>query len=487
MVEEEQIKHPPEYLAFHSDHIHEPIRTNKAFIAGGQTHISVANRLTISRFRNLMSTAAGHKFLNENLHRTVVLHQDRPTMPRPTLRGPARSGAISNFQGNMGPENGDTGAGLTTNRSGGSGAAGGRVPLPPAPSRHPLYVRVCASVADWLVPDEERRDFLILSKDKDPDLVHDKEEEAESILELQSRAGDAATPVGQPPASVSAVLPAQAPAINAAALGPLPEVAAPMTTGISSSRGDAPLNSDLVTGVLQHIVREVMAEDDFGKLMDQMLMEDIPYFAHLEGSAPPGAPLEGSAPLGALAQPMTPTISPPPAPQTPSAQLPPQPPPSVPSGEATDERLSRLLQEMPLSSELQRPAWDGRSLLMLDFPFPGAALEPESKAAAATAASKAQLAQAPEATGSSMATGPNSPTAAASGTAASESQLVEAERSPQRLWDEAVTEFGAEVDLEAFKERTGEVLDHMLLDLMDEVVGGHFDWQRPMPRARRRA
>lgn len=405
-----------------------------------------------------MSTNAGQKFLNENLHRTVVLAQDRPTVLRSSLRGrPARSVAGSGLQGSMDSQNigGETGAGLTTNRSGGGGAASGRLPLPSAPSTYPLYVRVCGSVADWLVTDEERHDFLILSKDKEPDLVHDEEEEADSILELQSRAGDTATPVGQPPASVSAVVPAQAlAAINAVAQRPLPEVAAPVTTVTSPRRSDTTLNSDLVTGVLQHIVREVMAEDDFSKLMDQMLMEDMPYFSQLEGSAPPGALPE-------------------------------------PSAEATDERLSRMLEEMLQPSELQPPVWAGPSPLMLDFPSPSAAVEPDLKAAATAAVapaketSKAKPEQSQEAT--SSATAPMSPTSAASGAAVSDSQQGEAERSPQRLWDEALAESGGEVDLEAFKEQAGEVLDQMLLDLMDEVIGGHFDWQRPMPRARRRA
>ena len=42
-----------EYMAFHSDHVHEPMRTGKAFQGGSdQKHISVANRLTVSRFRS---------------------------------------------------------------------------------------------------------------------------------------------------------------------------------------------------------------------------------------------------------------------------------------------------------------------------------------------------------------------------------------------------------------------------------------------------
>merc|ERR1719237_965583 len=112
--------------------------------------------------------------------------------------------------------------------------------------------------------------------------------------------------------------------------------------------------------------------------MDQMLMENMPYFSQLEGSAPPGALPE-------------------------------------PSAEATDERLSRMLEEMLQPSELQPPVWAGPSPLMLDFPSPSAAVEPDLRAAA---------------------------TSAASGAAVSDSQQGEAERSPQRLWDEALAESG---------------------------------------------
>merc|ERR1740116_120989 len=121
-----------------------------------------------------------------------------------------------------------------------------------------------------------------------------------------------------------------------------------------------------------------------------MLMEDIPYFAQLEGSAPPGAP----------APPLTPLAVPPPAPTAPLQTQPPPSEPSVesePPVEATDERLSRVLEDMPQSSELQRPGWDGPSLLMLDFPLPGATLEPDSKAATAAASAVAPATQASKA------------------------------------------------------------------------------------------
>jgi len=90
-VEEEAPPPKAEYLAFHNDHVHEPMRTGKAFIAGEQSkHVSVANRLTVSRFRNLMSTAAGQKFLNENLHRTALLASHIPTM-NPVAQGASTS------------------------------------------------------------------------------------------------------------------------------------------------------------------------------------------------------------------------------------------------------------------------------------------------------------------------------------------------------------------------------------------------------------
>merc|ERR1740139_2123033 len=115
-------------MAFHTDHAHAPMRTGKAFIAAKQAnHVSVANRLTVSRFRNLMSTAGGQRFLNENLHRTALLATHIQAMSSDTGLG--------------GPND---------------------APAPAAPSSNPLYVSIRAMIADWEVSAEERKGFLVL-------------------------------------------------------------------------------------------------------------------------------------------------------------------------------------------------------------------------------------------------------------------------------------------------------------------------------------
>jgi len=64
--------------------------------------------------------------------------------------------------------------------------------------------------------------------------------------------------------------------------------------------------------------------------------------------------------------------------------------------------------------------------------------------------------------------------------------LSEAPPTPSRaILDEAISEHG-EVNLEAFKNSAGEVLDQVLLDVLDDVITGRLNWQRPLPRARGR-
>jgi len=65
-----------EIIAFHKDHVHEPAFSNDPLLA--PRHISVLNRLTATRFRALMSTAAGQKFLNNNLHQTAFVSSHLP-------------------------------------------------------------------------------------------------------------------------------------------------------------------------------------------------------------------------------------------------------------------------------------------------------------------------------------------------------------------------------------------------------------------------
>ncbi|CAD7937068.1 unnamed protein product [Amoebophrya sp. A25] len=59
-----------EVFAAHTDTIHEATYDPRNF---ANRHVSVVNRLTVARFRALMSTAAGQKYLNRSLDRTALL------------------------------------------------------------------------------------------------------------------------------------------------------------------------------------------------------------------------------------------------------------------------------------------------------------------------------------------------------------------------------------------------------------------------------
>ncbi|CAK9009914.1 unnamed protein product [Durusdinium trenchii] len=166
---------------------------NAPVVALSQVHISVANRLTVSRFRNLMSTAAGQKFLNENLHRTSVLSPEA----RSGLLEVAQLGAALQHWGCMARRFQSQDCSLTE-----CPIDGGHANLDngsPAP-------------------------------------------EEEDVVE----------PPGQPE--------------------------------------DETGNSKLVGNVLEHLMREVIAEEEFGSILDRMLSQDVPFFLQYEGSDPPALP-----------------------------------------------------------------------------------------------------------------------------------------------------------------------------------------------------
>lgn len=74
----QDVSEPEEVLALHQDHVHAAAFSKKDPYV--MQHISVLHRLTASRFRHLMSTPAGQKFLNENLHRTALLSSHLPVV-----------------------------------------------------------------------------------------------------------------------------------------------------------------------------------------------------------------------------------------------------------------------------------------------------------------------------------------------------------------------------------------------------------------------
>jgi len=368
----------------------------------------VANRLTVSRFRNLMSTAAGQKFLNENLHRTAVLASHIPSMsPRQAAAG---------TQGR--------GAGSQLTNEGMSGQ-------PVTPTCFPLYVRLRAVVADWDVPKDKRNEFLILG----PNAAVERQVPEDSSGSDWNRTRR--TKGGEPDGTVQ-------------------------TGGV-------------VGGVLEQILREVLAEPEFGEIVDMMLEQETPLFAQYENTAPPG----GQAPAALR----------------------------FPDAAAPDEGdlLRAILGDEadgagadPFFSEQASASRVWRSDMLLDFP---SVLVPAGDREAAQAddarvqsAASGGLSKGGSATNLLAASGTLNPLdvtgsvagdgGSASGAVAPEAEVVP-DDSPERYWEDALQDFG-EVDLDAFKVGAGEVLDKLLLDMMDDVVAGRLNWMRPMPRGRPR-
>ncbi|KAF4671932.1 hypothetical protein FOL47_001085 [Perkinsus chesapeaki] len=79
-AEDSSLCEEEEIIAEHKDHRHEPAYSKRDPFK--PKHVSVVNRLTVSRFRHLASTAAGQKFLNENLSRSMMLSADLPSEAR---------------------------------------------------------------------------------------------------------------------------------------------------------------------------------------------------------------------------------------------------------------------------------------------------------------------------------------------------------------------------------------------------------------------
>lgn len=369
---DEDIPPKAEYLAFHSDHVHEAFKSGKGLIAGSERpHISVTNRLTVSRFRNLMSTAAGQKFLNENLHRNAVLatHLALP-MQQSKASAKTRQSQTNNSTMN---DSFDT-------------MTGGVAPREP-PTSNPLYVRVRAAVADWEVEPEQRDDFLILGPSVELE-AGDAEEEADETLDsVQLRNPNLST-----------------------------------TSQHSTSSDPAcKLGPGLIRDTLENMIQEVMSEDEFGNILDNMLAEETPYFLQFEDSAPPGSSDPYEAGRSLKLNPFA------------FADM------DVPAAPVAGSSA----------------AWS--SPLLLDFPAPAAASAPVPAPPVETAEAL---------TSSPSAADPDADTA-------------------QRHWEEALNEYG-EVDLEAFKMSAGDVLDRMLLDMMDDVIGGRLNWLRPLPKRSRR-
>jgi hypothetical protein len=375
-----------EYLTFHSDHVHEPMKTGKAFLAGeDQQHISVANRLTVSRFRHLMSTAAGQKFLNENLHRTALLASHIHTMsPRRMMQASTSSRAPISGSGTSGA---DTSA------------------LAPPPTSYPLYVRIRAVVADWEVPPEQRSEFLIAHPSSLPEAKEVDEDQAEK----RTHAAIRGTHEGR--------------------------------RGQASRTSDCEggLSPTVLRGTMEQIIREVINEKCFGELVEGMLAQDTPFYLQYEDSPAPGVFDHRQAA---------------PSPDPAASDM------DVDGGFDDLKAFLNHRKPLPLESEL-----------LADFVEP---LLPElvDDRPVPSTANGGMPTLRPMSGGSAVGlSAPPSPVAAPEPAAASQNLL------------EAMGEHG-EVDLEAFKNSAGDVLDELLLGVMDDVIAGRLNWQRPLPRIR---
>jgi len=419
-------------LAHHADHIHEFTRNGKG--ADAPVHISVANRLTVSRFRNLMSTAAGQKFLNENLHRTSVLSSHIPTMsPRRAMQASTMGRALQGKEELPGTQSkGWPGSDVST-----------MGPQPPMqPTSFPLYVRLRAQVADWLVSPELGKDFVVEASARNLSARRESEarvaeQATQPAMNLRhSEDHGEYSDLHSPPAS-----PPRRPILSSSSAATVP---------------DEPLGEvgpDLVSKVLEHMIREVMSEDEFGMIVDKMLSQETPCYIQYENSAPPGLP-----------QPKLPAAPEAELLQDPIEAVAPQPPTfsalyDSDGDEPTDPMLASLARGR--ASRI-------RSDLLADFEVPQSYNDAPDQGSAV----------------SSVAT----PSGALRRLVTEEESVLEHPPSPSdptapRSWEEALAHYG-EVDLDAFQDAAGEVLDRLLLDMMDDVIAGRLNWMRPLPRAR---
>mmetsp|Transcript_101399 Transcript_101399/g.241823 ORF Transcript_101399/g.241823 Transcript_101399/m.241823 type:complete len:1868 (+) Transcript_101399:77-5680(+) len=421
VVESQEEPVPVEYFGFHADHIHEPARSGKG--PNAPVHISVANRLTVSRFRHLMSTAAGQKFLNENLHRTSVLSSHIPIMsPRKAMQTSTMGLALQSKEEMPG----------THSQS--SMEESSRT-APNAPTSYPLYVRVRAVVADWRVPSEQRKDFVVESFARNLLARRQSEGELEKDATNPLNLGTAREETAQDPGP-----PKEDPS----------EAIAEGFQGEAEGDGVEETNAalKLAGSVLEQMMKEVIAEEEFGTVLDKMLSQEVPAFEQFENSEPPAlpAPEHPAAPEPELKHPYEDADTAPPEPTRSAAP--------EESEEALDE------EETPLSTALPR------SDLLMDFSAPSSA----------RAEQRAEV-RPPR---------PPSPIRSRHGTDELEVPTpLGSPGRPERCWEDALNMYG-EVDLDAFRDSAAEVLDRLLLDTMDDVIAGRLNWMRPLPRVRDR-
>lgn len=404
--QQEEVTAPAEYLAFQRDHNHQ----FKKSIHHSGHHISVANRLTVSRFRQLMSCAAGQKFLNENLNRTSVLSSYMPSMSPKRAMEVSTLGRFSQQQ----EDHPGLGAGSAM-----SIVEGPKAPQPPAPpNANPLFVRLRAFVADTEVLPEDRSNFLVLglgvdgktlSSEKDDGALDDLQDPQDVSSRSVSKGMHADRASGDRTPMSHSSRPLMF--MQGGARSSAPSQASRQPEGRGTGSNKTAIGAQLIGGTLEHIMREVLSEESFHGVMDDMLLQDTPFFVQFDDSPPPGEAF-------------------------------PHPQAEIADEDAEPEWMSAL------SSSSTKPSW--RSGLLMDFEAPPSASAPSRPSADLTVGESGS------------------------------------DDGPGRFWKDARENYG-DVDLEAFHNSAGEVLDKLLLDMMDDVVAGRLNWMRPLPRARARS
>jgi len=451
-----------EYFAYHADHPHEPTRNGKG--PDAPVHISVANRLTVSRFRNLMSTAAGQKFLNENLHRTSVLSSHIPTMsPKRALQASTMGRLLQSKEELPGEQS-----------RGMSLAEASLGPQPPTPpTSYPLYVRIRAVVADWAVPAEQQNDFLVESSARN--LAARRHLEAKLREEAEAHTGE----LGMMNQFVEDD-------DDYAEVMQKRQTQPPRRAAQSRARQEihtqvaGTIGPDTVSKVIEHMVREVISEDEFGAILDKMLSQETPCFLQFEDTPAPGLPPpdQNAAPEPELLQ--LPHVD------EQDAELPKEQP-----AHTDDEPLDDddFIEDPLLAAALSRKRSAGlwTSDLLMDFEAPRGC-DVAAKLPAGNAPMTSTTPQAASSSATPSGTRHNldedSGVASQLGEQPVTSEMpVMNEETLRRSWQEALAHYG-EVDLDAFRDSAGEVLDRMLLEMMDDVIAGRLNWMRPIPRIR---
>lgn len=383
--------------------------------------------------------------------------------------------------------------------------------IPPSPSCNPLYVRVRATVADWDVTPEARKEFLVLDPRVAPLLGQDPADEQcgqwNDLIQTHStiRGGALGTGTGATTSFEDQVQMTKSSCqererdvqLNLGPAGRTGEIPGP------SESGGGIVGPDTAVGVLEHMIREVLADDEFGMILDNILTDATPHFVQYEDSQPPGEP---AAPAHELVQETLRLLAEEDA--TAAANAAAGGPGAGDHPELEEEGLFPYRSDLLLDFEAPRglglAGSSSTSSAAQASTSPPAAVNLVRGVSTATATGGAPATEATSAAASLSAASPSSAVASsitvgnvgAGGGAANLAEEASGapagggvgggfEDTPQGYWEEALHQYG-EVDLETFRRDAGEVLEHLLLDMVDDVVSGRLNWQRPLHRPKPR-